>query len=106
MLCSIYSSSRHVTVIFWHCHFKNWYRTKHVRCFAGAIFTAGTARLSVYTCVKASTALLIGVLRRTYLIVLGAVTENLETGAEPARTVYSVRIFRLVPNESAPVPKY
>ena len=46
-------------------------------------FCHGTARQSVYTCVKADTARVIGVPRPTYLVVLGTV-KNLGTGAEPA----------------------
>ena len=72
-------SARHCTftLIFLPCRFKNWHRTEH-GCCTGAIFTAhtdfshGTARLSVYTCVKAGTARLKGVPRSTYqLVVLG-----------------------------------
>ena len=43
----------------------------------------GTAEQSVYTCVKAGTARLIGVPRQTYLVVLGT-AKNLGTGAEAA----------------------
>ena len=42
-----------------------------------------TALLSVYTCVKAGTARLIGVPSPMYLVVLGT-AKNLGTGAEPA----------------------
>ena len=46
-------------------------------------FFYDTARLNVYTCVKAGTARLIAVPRQTYLVVLGT-AKNLGTGAEPA----------------------
>ena len=55
-----------------------------------------TARLSVYTCVKACTARLIGVPRPTYLVVLGTAKNH---GCR-ACTVYTVRICRAVPKNS------
>ena len=63
------------------------------------IFFHGTARLSVYTCVKTGTARLIEVPRPTYLVVLGTV-KNLGTGAEPAPFTLHVRICRAVPKNS------
>ena len=60
----------------------------------GAILTAhtdffnGTAPLSVYTCVKAGTARLIGVPWPTYLVVLGT-AKNLGTSALPAPFILS-----------------
>ena len=86
----------------------------------GAILTAhtdffhGTARLSVYTCVKAGTARLIEVPRPTYLVVLGT-AKNLGTDAEPAPFTLSEFAVpcRAVPcralpcqKKVAPVPKY
>ena len=48
-----------------------------------------TARQSVYTCVKAGTARLIGVPRSTYMVVLGT-AKNLGPGAKPAPFTLSV----------------
>ena len=65
----------------------------------------GTARLSVYTCVKAGTARLIEVLRPTYLVVLGT-AKNLGTaGAQPAP--FTLSEFDVpCQKKAAPVPKY
>ena len=104
-------SARHCTftLIFLPCRFKNRPRTEH-GCCTGAIFTAHTdffhvtARLSVYTFVKAVTARLIVVPRPTYLVVL-VTAKNLGTGAEAAP--FTLSEFA-VPcrKKTAPVPKY
>ena len=88
---------------------KNCPRTEH-GCCTGAIYTEhtdflhGTARLSVYTFVKAGTARLIGVPRPTYFVVL-VTAKNLGTGAEAAP--FTLSEFA-VPcrKKAAPVPKY
>ena len=76
----------------------------------GVILTAhtdffhGTARLSVYTCVKAGTARLIGVPRPTYLVVLGT-AKNLGTSVEP--TLFALSEFAVPCRKTAaPVPTY
>ena len=80
-----FGTALHVyTYIFLPCRFKSVSGPS-----TGAILTAHTyffhttARLSVYTSVKAGTARLIGLPRSKYLVVLGT-AKNLDTGAEPS----------------------
>ena len=80
------------------CLVKNWHLTEqclHPYCAHCFFFTA---RLSVYTCVKAGTARLIGVPRPTHLVVLGTAKRS-RHGCR-ACNVYIVRIWHSVPKNS------